>query len=661
MDKILQTMYLRLDSTTKSLSKNAISQLLIKILYANSNSLSENQIISEYKRILNKRKIDETQIKKNIQLLRDDNSINYRKGSYYLSTNKRNKMQLSYQASEERESQIIETYFTPCFSEKQVISDWLSDVTIAFFKLYSNEWIADLCYKKMSAISNSKENILTTIKEETRKNKLLDKKDLDDLSSKYIDFITTKDLNVDQYLWEYGISQFAAQLISSFSGTDEFSIETFRNCKCVLDTNILMNIGLESSDYYSAFKSLEDMFTQLNVEVGILDITKEEYKRTVANKKDEIIRLAEIYPMSVLKETDDQYIKTAFVRHCRSAEDLSRFFSPLMSPPEHIEENVKINLFDDDNNLIDTIDRAQKDEQKKNELNSIYRKITGKDKREPALIHDVGLIAGVNYLREQGKYFILSQELSVNTYAKEKPSVNDLPISIRLETLINVLAVENGGLDIDASDYATLFAAMIRNRLIPNKDVFKVTDLSIMFEKNEHIAQLPEQETIRIAKKIHRERLLGIDDEKISLELTREIQGVKLKIVDELTETKTELFSEKTEKNRYKEQADASTEALRKIIENDYRKILRNNKLIFYFGIPMIIIILVALGFYLYKNSQTTTNWVDYLISISIEIVITVLFICFAAVPKIKKLEKSKEDYIEEEMRSRLNTKMQCH
>lgn len=655
MDKILKTMYLRLDSTTNSLTKNAISQLLIKILYASKNPLNENQIISEYKNILKKKKINENQIKDNLKLLIGDNSIRYNKGYYYLSTNKREKIDKSYNESEERKLQIIDNYFKPFHSNAEIVSDWLSDATMTFFTLYSNEWISDLCYKKMSALTNSKDNILKNIKEQTLINTNLDKRDREDLSKKFVEFLTNKDITIDQYLWEYGISSFSAQLISNAYGADEFSIETFKNCKCVFDTNILMNIGLESSDYYLAFKSLEELFLFLNIEVGILHITKEEYKKTVGLKRDEILRLAEKYPISVLRESDDQYTRTAIARQCKNIDDFTRFFSRLINTPDYVEQKVKINLFDSDSSLNDIIDKSQKDEQKLNELNSIFNRITGHDKKPSALKHDVGLIAGVNYLRTKGKYFILSQEISVNTYAKEKPSDNDLPISIRLETLLNVLAIDNGGIDIDANNYATLFAAIIRKGLIPNKDIFKVTDLSLMLEKNEQIAYLPEQETIRIAKKVHRERLLGMDDEKIGLELSREIQGVKIKVVDELTETKVELSSEKAEKNRYKTQANASIDALRKRIESDYNKKIKKNQCVFYVLLPFVIVILGIVGFYLYKNIIETTSFWDYILSISIEIIINILFLCFASIPKIKKMKYGKDEYINKEINKELN------
>lgn len=664
MDKILKSIYLRLDPTNKSLTKAAISQLLVKIVYASKNPLPEQQIIVNYKAIIGNKMLDENEIKNCLSLLIEENFITQNKGVYHISTSKRKKIDASCEESENRRNEIIKTYFRPFFSKEETVKDWLEDSTVSFFKSYSNEWITDLCYKKkQAAIYSSKDNILESINKRTLNNKEIDKKDQDDLCKKFIRFITTKDNNVDAYLWEYGTSAFSAQLIKNSIGADDISIETFRDCKCVLDTNILMHIGLESSEYYPSFKSLEDVFQTLNIEVGVLNITKEEYKNTVGNKRDEILRMVEKYSLDVLRETDDQYTKTAVARGCCEYSDFERFFSQLLEIPEHVEEKVKIKLFDHDLNLESMIEKAQKDEQKRSELNTIFNKITGRDKLLNALIHDVGLIAGVDYLREQGRYFILSQEVSVNNYAKQKPSVQDLPLSIKLETIINVLAVNNGGVDIDTTDYIPLFASMVRNGLTPNRETFKVADLSLMLEKNEQIAQLPIKETIRIAKDVHRKRLLGESEEKIALEMTREIQGVKMQIVDDIEETKSKLSLERQEKDRYKESANRSTNALRDTINKDvkkeFSKKIRNQKLLFYLGFPLLFILITLLGLYLYGcNLDGHNNFLSYIIAIGVNMLTDILVVTLRGLPKIRQLKKEEERWIKNETERRLNDKL---
>jgi predicted nucleic acid-binding protein len=664
MDNILKSMYIRLDSTTKSLTKNAVSQLIIKILYASQSPLTKEEITTKYKELLNKRRINEEHLLDVLNGLESSNSVRCRKKRYYLTTNKKEKIEKVYQESIDRIQSIIDTYFKPFFSDESVVSDWLSQATMTFFRLYSNEWIADICYKNMSAIESSKENVLRDIHEQTLKDKTIDHRDRDALAKKFADFLVTKDAMIYSYLWEYGISSFAARLIANSNGADAFSINTFKDCKCVLDTNVLMHIGLENSEYYRAFKSLEEIFAALNINVGILYITQEEYRRAVAYKRIEILKSVEKFPFSVIKEASDQYVQTAISRGCITYEDFERFFEQLKDVPKFVDEKIGIEIFDDDTLLQHKIDKDQKDEDKLNALNAIFRRITGHDKRQAALTHDVGLISGVDYLRTKGKYFILSQEVSVNNYAKEKPSVSDIPISIRLETLINVLAVDNGGIDIDASDYTALFASIIRKGLTPSHDVFKITDLSFILERNEQIAQLPEQDAIEIAKEIHRKRLLGEDEAAISLEMTRKFQGAKLKIAADIDRVQTELSREKEDKERYKKRGDATEDALRdsikEQIENEYSKKMKTQKGLFYIGVPVSLLLLGGIAFWIYKNAlNADTPFCSYIVAILGEVILNALSICVIALPRIKKLKKDRTNYVKTETEKRLKDKME--
>ena len=231
-------------------------------------------------------------------------------------------------------------------------------------------------------------------------------------------------------------------------------------------------------------------------------------------------------------------------------------------------------------------------------------------------------------------------------------------MAIKLETLINVLAINNGGIEIEPTDYIPLFASMVRTGLVPNHDTFRIVDLSLMYEKNEQISQLPSEETIRIAKDFHRKRLLGETDDKLTLELTREIQGVKLQIVDDLESTKAELSIEKQEKNRYKDNADKTARGLRENIKKNldvaYKKRIRNNRLGFYLGLPLIILLICGIGAFIFNNYTDATNLSSYIISLITSALITILFIIFNAFPRINSLKKNKEKWIKEEIEKQI-------
>lgn len=466
--------------------------------------------------------------------------------------------------------------------------------------------------------------------------------------------ILKKELDITHFLWEYGTAAFSAKLIKNSYTTDDLTLETFKDCHCILDTNILMHIGLESSEYYTSFKVLENVFKELGINAGILYITQREYITAVQNKKEQVINLVAKYDREVLEASSDQYLKTAIKRHCKTEEDYKRFFSSLEQVPKHIYENTPINLYDDDQVLEEKIIKAQLDETKLLELNSIYKNITGKDKRENALLHDVGLINGAHYLRDKGKYFILSQEVSVNTYAKQKPFVNKLPIAMRIQTLLNVLAL-NGNTHIVNEDYKSLFANMIREGLQPNSDTFTAADLSIMLEKNEQISKLPSNKIIEIANQIHQERLLGVSENQITMNMTRNIQGAKIEAVEDLTKAREELSSEKRDNIRSKREANRNKLALIRRIENDVRREVKW-KTVWYWAKFLVCIITLTTLVILTAWFLGFNNLCEELLLFCITALLSYLF-----KPKtiFQKRNISKEDFIKEETQRRLNSELE--
>ena len=51
MDKTLKTLHLRLDSTSKSLTKNALGQVIIKMLFLAEKNLSAKEICQKVDRV----------------------------------------------------------------------------------------------------------------------------------------------------------------------------------------------------------------------------------------------------------------------------------------------------------------------------------------------------------------------------------------------------------------------------------------------------------------------------------------------------------------------------------------------------------------------------------------------------------------------------------
>ena len=651
MDKILKTLHLRLDSTSKSLTKNAVSQLIIKILFQHSNPLRLSEIEEDLKSFL-KTTIEEIRIEKALEKLIDKQEIKYEKKKYSLTRSNRKTLEKRYSESKDRLDRIVTKYFQPFSSEKEIVLEWFSDSTIEFFKSYSNDWISDLCFTKSEKLKTKKENIFKHIERRTQNNKELEKADQNKLIENFIEcLIHKKDADLDAHLWEYGTSAFAANLLQSSIGADPISISAFRDSKCVLDTNVLMNIGLEASEYHYAIKKLDKIFDELNIDPGYFHITEQEYINTVSNKNEEILRTASKFSYDVIKETDDHFIQSAIKRQCHLYEDFETFCQQILLPPKTLDEKQEISFFNDDKDLDKAIEIAQNDDKKRDELNNIFKNVTGKDKREKALIHDVGLLAGIEYYRKKEKAFIISQEVSINKYSHTKPVIDNLPLAIKLETIINMLAIDNGGTDVNPTDFSTLFADMIRFNLQPDKNTFEVADLAKLLDTELQIEQLPAEEVIKMANNLHQNRSKGLNDEEVSLALNREFQDVKLKFVDDFDTAQNDLSFEKSEKQKYKRNLTKTEKALRKRIQSDELRKYDNEVLksrgIWFFAVPIAVLIITCVGIYYFQSTENQSNFKNYFIGIVINLVIWIFTTLVVTKPKLIKRNESKKNEIE--------------
>ena len=275
MDSILKSLYVRLDSNADSLADSAIGQILVKIVYSGNGKITKDKIFSAYADLNNIKKINEPEIEKILNSL-VGSEIHKRGNSYYLSTNRYEKIQKAEEASKTRKLEILNQYFSKLFSEEDVIAEWLQDITIHFFHQFSDEWISDLVTGHHS-VTHSESSITDMVEKRTINNKKLDKRDKSVLPKRFFDFINDNKTIVNDYLWEYGTSAFAAKLIKNKYGVNKITLDAFRNSSCVLDTNILLFIALDSH-YRDGIVALEKVFTDLNIEVGYLYITKKEYQ-----------------------------------------------------------------------------------------------------------------------------------------------------------------------------------------------------------------------------------------------------------------------------------------------------------------------------------------------------------------------------------------------
>lgn len=659
MDNILSTIYLKVKSETRTLTHSAIAQILVKIIYSKEERLSFDEIVSLYKDFTRRKSVDENTIKVVLENLCSTNEIQLSvKNKYYITNSKRKQIKAACEASKQRREDIINQFFSETYSDRHAIEIWFQDVSLHFFKSFSDEWISDLL-KTNNAIIQSKDSIRKMIINRTKNIEGIDKKDYDILPKLFFDFVSSKDSNVTAYLWEYGTSAFSAKLIGNTVGIDALTLDVFKGSKCLLDTNILIFIRLESSEYHNALISLEKAFKNLGVDLGVLYITKEEYQHKIDCQKHITINNIEKMGYELTSMADDDFTQSAISLQCRKKEDFETFFEELRQLPEYLNESLYIRLIDDDTQLLQVIEKAQKDENKKIYLNSVFFNATGREKKQNALTHDVGLIAGAEFLRDKEKWFILSEEISVNNYSKTKPVMNGLPVSLRVSTLINVLALNNGGDCFEANDYMPLFASIIQNEFQPSKETFAQEDLYAIYDLNHQIALLTNEQKKEIVMEIHAKKLKGENDEILRVNLDRAITRGKLQISDDLNETKKELYNTQKEVQRQQKRGDDATRALhfkiQKEVKFDYYKRICLWIIVPLLGVPVAVYSILCIFNYIFSFFDNYGQSIGFIINIVASIVVEFIYFVFYGIKKIISIVRGKQTFFRKEIEKRMS------
>lgn len=643
----------------QTLTRNATAGLLQKLVYLNNGRIKLLPLYEEYKKQLGAESLDFEEIKALLDEMVDKKLIHRHDESFYLSTSRIQTIDKTREESRKRKERVVENYFSQLYSNTHEILNWLDDVLIRFFEGYSSEWISDLYYKK-NYISQSKESLLNMVRQRTLKCKDIDHRDRGLLPERFVDMLlASNDSDVNQLLWEYGTTAFSAKLITSNHGANPVALDTFKDSVCLLDTNVLMNIGLEESNYYKTLSSLETVFDRLGISVKILPITRDEYLYTIQNVKNDIIKLiSRGYSDEVLIASGDQYIRTAIQRKCETEEDYERFFEDLLKVPECFHEKLSITL-EDDPVVIDCVEKSLCDEQKVAYLDNLHGMMhNDRKKAQHSLQHDVGLIAGAEQMRLGKKAFILSQDSTIAAYSKRKPLEQGLTLSLQLETLINVLALDNGGVEVDPQNYIPLFAQMIRQGLEPDSKSFQPQDLTRMSEMEQEISRLPDSDIIKLASSIAAKRQQGESEEAINLAFRRELQDVKRSIVDDLEETKRNVDKEKQEKERLKGRTEKTERGLEIEVRRRVKKEVNSHllyrvlTLVFFAGIiPGIFIILNFI-----KNwAVLDETWKNILMSVGVELIVLSITSIFIKPCQLIKDYKRRSQEIEERVKKELS------
>lgn len=550
--------YHRADNIYQTMSDEARSNFLIRALFDANKRCTKEKVFSIYKDALGIKRIDEVRLTRLLNTLIRDGKVLFEDNLYYLPSKTVKILSDRKKESDNRIDYIIDNFFSnDIFTERSIVVDWLLDSIVTFFSSFSNAWISDLTNKE-NAVESKKEDVIRQIENRTYNNRNIDKRDKQKLASKFFTCIISKDHEIVNFLWEYGTLAFALGLVKKTAGTDELSLSLFENSVCILDTNILIDVALEGNDRHEALDVLSEIFSELNVKVYTLSITREEYRHKIKSKFSEISRLLFGNFQKVLKDANDQFVKTAAFRGCEEPEDFERMFQGLETIPTSISNNVTISDFPEDEYLKEAIKEFVDSEKEQAEFKSIYLSLHHREKKDYPLRHDLGLLGASNFLSRSQKVFVLSDDSTMNVFAKRRP-YEEIPIALRLDTLINVLAIKKGGMVSRESSFKEMFANIIQKGFIPYSANYNTNDLLYILEKDKQVVCLEPTRIEQMARDINRMRIQERSEADVARYIINEIQTERQKDKDDLKEITY----------KYHQERNSNIEMSKKVVHTD--------------------------------------------------------------------------------------------
>jgi hypothetical protein len=652
MNNLINSIYLKHDTSIKSLTKRTLSQLIIKTLYFNKGkNLKIEDLISEINKYLEIRFTKED-IKNALEHLNKTKKIHPLNNGYELNTSIKKEVKRADKLNIDLHKNVINHWFSESKTYKsdggyKIIRDWFTLVLIEFFSIYKNEWMLDVASQQKR---NKKKFEFDNLFKEAFKKITIEKDDVIWLKERFIGFFESNRDEDNSIFWNYGTSAFASTLLTAKCYADKSAIENFKDTKIILDTNILMVLELEGYEYNSALKEIGKAFKVMNSSPIYFNISKDEYSRALNPKRISTLSALDKYGFEMISESDCDFVRTAIKRGCVESEDFHTFFTQISEVPETFCDEVELELIDN-KDLLNIFETCENDSKLSNELDVINIKRTKKTKRETPKKHDLALLKSAEYLRNKSeKCIILTRDGTIREYANGNILRDDTPLAIGLDSLIQLLAIENGGLKRDSTEFTSLFNKIVKSSFSPPKESYQVEDLQFMIKTKIKIEELDNEKKIKIAKKVNHLRINGHPDEDIVLEIQREFQsGIKdLKVeFDNVSAEKSSL------KSKNEKISNESVLIENELIKSETKKLLKTlrKKVIFNWIILIGTPILGVLVGYLISKQENTNDIVNYGISIFTGIIASIIML----VSKIKlRISSTDKEFINENVTEKI-------
>lgn len=568
----LVAVHLRYTAVSNPLRTRAMAQLAAKVLYSKKSDeeINAEKIGRGICKILRIPKLSIREVEDALTLLEKINLVVKTGCHWELTEDGKKRLEEDLSRTRSLTNSIIERHFPQTIPQQQ-IKDWFVDTCIEYFGHYGSYWVASICRTSPygASIPSSWRGIIPAI----AKKHAIDQYD-EALTGGFERFIESEDQRDQEYRWNLGQAMFASRLIAARVGSDPITIREIKDSLVFLDTNILLVAALETHRHAKSLALLGKALKTLNMKPVVLPDTKNEYERVVYQSKRETLRVVSRYPKEISERASDNFTRTAIARGCVTTNDFERFFDSVRSMPKGLDSE-KIELCSEQS-IINSAIIGAKDRNIQNQVASIWKSLRHNDKPESAIIHDSALLKVVEDTISKGKKcLVLTTDHTMSLLSGRRAGPHGLPSWVTLDTLLQILAIDDSGVQIKAENFGPLMTAVLENEAQPSPGTYTTQDLAWLLDIEERCADLPPEKIKTCTLIVTQARLSGRrrNDPELQLEIQRAFQGNRMDLASEVSMAKADLAATKKELN----QEVSATKNLREAFINEKKKSIRKD------------------------------------------------------------------------------------
>lgn len=606
----LSSLHLRYAPGSGKLLDLAIGQLVAKALFVSGSlvPVQANQLVADIRELTDVLDLSSDLVQASLISLNQDGLVERQGGGWVLTKHGLDSIERDLSEHSRRVNAILDRRF-PKGIDRQTLNSWFSEAISAIFAEYGNH-AAAVVFRIRDHHSYSRQRMRRTVADTTSTHDLSDYEV--DLWSGIEKLIVEPQPDEELFIWSIWQSSFAARILTAKLGADPITTEELRSSTIFLDTNVLFGTALERARHFDTLGLIAKALKQLDARVVVLPQTLEEYKRAVAGRTPELLRVANRFSVGVLNSISNPIIATAVSLGCTNKEDLKEFLSHLYNPPALLGDDVVIETLDtvdcEKAYIAGSIDTNIKRSIRESwQTSRIHRNRT---KGEGAIEHDAGLFAVVNHLRQNGeRAWVLTLDLSMNALALDKSSSDELPSWITVDALTQVMALTSAG-QIGPADFGRILSGIVANDLQPPTTTYQVEDLALMLDIEERCADLPDDRVREIAFTVSRMRLdPAVNEESVRLTVVRAFQGDRLQLANRVQESKANLVAVEDELGRERKLRVSTSRELASTKQSNLRQRLLidltiKGAMAFVIGLG-----LLAVGVYLILTHHDENDW----------------------------------------------------